>query len=746
MQSFEKAIPDWGHIRITALKNDLFRIQIIPHGEFKDTGLNRYGFILEPADSYTPEIHEADGMITIETTRLTLSFSENSKELLLTEKVSRETLLHLIQIAFESNAASAHFAARREEDWVGFGDQTRKRLYHRGHIADLWVRNVSSYIPVPFFMSTLGVGILVNTTHHVAFDMCRSDESKYSWRDKRGAIDFYAFVGNDFKELLKKYTDLTGKPKLPPDWSFGLWYLCRMQANDYEVVNDALNFRREEIPCDVIGLEPGWMQTFYDYSVEKKWNDQLFPIPFYAPNGPHNFTNALKRMGFHLELWLCNDYDLSFEAERQVTKSQSTAIEEGTKGQFHAEAEVDEHFSTPCFMDKLTKRDQGWFEHLKKFIDQGAEFFKQDGSLQVNDHPDRIYGNGMRDAEMHNLYPLLYSQQMYRGFETYTRRRPLVFTVSGWAGFQAWCGTWTGDTGGRLDTLGGMLNTAMVGHSWITNDMEVAQKEGIHFGYLQPWSQINSWNYFRMPWLQGGALLRMHQYYSRLRARLFPYLYSWAYESTLTGMPLMRPLTLEFQNDPQCKDILHQYLLGRDLLVVIYKPETWLPEGKWKDYWSGQVFDGKQKISLTLTEDRGGGLFVRSGAIIPFGQLMQYRGERALDEIMLYVFPAADESHFEFYEDDGVTLDHRNGKFALTPVSTWRDESKAVIKIEKTVGSFEGQPGTRKWRFTVALEFKPSAVKANGVGLSSSDWQYDNQRHELKINASDSPVEIEIKS
>ena len=102
----------------------------------------------------------------------------------------------------------------------------------------------------------------------------------------------------------------------------------------------------------------------------------------------------------------------------------------------------------------------------------------------------------MTDAEMHNLYPLLYARQMWEGFAQYANRRPVVFTVSGWSGFQAWCGTWTGDTGGRLETLGAMLNTAMLGHCWATNDMEVMQPEGIHFGYLQPWSQINSFRFF----------------------------------------------------------------------------------------------------------------------------------------------------------------------------------------------------------------------------------------------------------
>ena len=102
---------------------------------------------------------------------------------------------------------------------------------------------------------------------------------------------------------------------------FGLWYICRTQADDYEAVNDALNFRKEEIPCDVIGLEPGWMAKDYDLSITKSWNPDKFPIPAWSKNGPYNFIDAIKRMGFHFELWECNEYDLAYEEERRLGKN-----------------------------------------------------------------------------------------------------------------------------------------------------------------------------------------------------------------------------------------------------------------------------------------------------------------------------------------------------------------------------------------------------------------------------------------
>jgi alpha-glucosidase (family GH31 glycosyl hydrolase) len=158
------------------------------------------------------------------------------------------------------------------------------------------------------------------------------------------------------------------------------------------VISDALNFRREGIPCDVIGLEPGWMETNYDLSTEKEWSKERFPIPSYCQNGPHNFINAVKRMGFKLELWLCQEYDLSYEEERRLG-AKLAGEEKEREAKFHQDAELDEHFSHPRYSDQITKKDEPWFEHLKKFVDQGVDFFKQDGAFHVCDHPDRLWGS-----------------------------------------------------------------------------------------------------------------------------------------------------------------------------------------------------------------------------------------------------------------------------------------------------------------------------------------------------------------
>lgn len=740
-------------LRIDVLKENLVRIRMVPKGmEFKETGLNRYGFIQTvDAKNLNPVLSDSKTGFTVSTAQLTIKGNVKTGEMIIMDSPAQKILVHQIAAVFAGDSAKAVFKAAKNEDWIGFGDQSRDRLYHRGFTADCWVRNVKSYIPVPFFMSTLGIGLMVNTSNKVVFDLCKSNPGNYSWTDGKNVIDYYVMKGEGFRELLGLYTDLTGKPKLPPEWSFGLWYICRTQANDYEALNDALNFRREEIPCDVIGLEPGWMEKNYDFSTQKSWSKQRFPIPFYAFNGPHNFINAIKRMGFKLELWLCNDYDLTNEEERRLEKGKSDARAEKTPGVSSEIVEVDEHLTRsvpsdqkPGDRDTISRADEPWFKHLEKFVGQGVDFFKQDGASQVLDHPKREWGNGMADAEVHNLYPLFYSRQMYEGFASLTNRRPVVFTPCGWIGFQAWSGTWTGDTGGRLATLGAMLNTSVVGHSWATNDMEVTEKEGIHFGYLQPWSQINSWNYFRMPWVQGTALTAMHKYYAQLRSRLIPYLYSWAYDATQTGWPMLVPLTMEYPDDIDCRNNLHQYLLGRDLMVGIYEKNIYFPAGEWKDYWTGKVVKGLQQLQVDWPADRGGALYVRSGAIIPFGPLMQYRGEKAVNEITLYIFPSEKQSSFELYEDDGISFDHLNGKFSITPLLSKIENGNASVEIGKSAGSFTGKVETRIWNIIMHADTAPSSVLCNNQPLPEEDYSWDNNRKELTIKGVSAPATIKI--
>jgi len=725
-------------LEVRRLAADVIRIRAGLPGQKQEALLNKYEFLFEaalepaPADAVWLEINTTadSGLIA----------SSDGK-----------TLFSLNDLAVDEEGARVVFdGSNAEEDWVGFGDLVRDRLFHRGYKIECIVTDVASYLPVPFFLSTRGYGILVNTTSSTTFDMAAEQSDRFGWLDHSGQIDFYVFAGKDFKAIQRRYLALTGAPQLPPVWSFGLWYICRTQADADEVMRNAMEFRNLGLPCDVFGLEPGWMEKDYDLSTTKDWNKQRFDLPAWQRRGKHHFISALKRMGFHLELWLCCEYDLGFEEHRRcgrILRQRETMTNEQLLT-IRKDIDIDGHLGDTRLADSITIPDQPWFEHLKKFVDWGADFFKQDGAFQVSFHPDRFWrGFGLNDDKAHNLYPLCYARQMLEGFENYTGRRGLVFTVSGWTGFQHYCGTWTGDTGGRLETLGAMLNTAMVGHSFCTNDMEVTEPEAIHFGYLLPWSQINSWTYFRMPWTQGNRLLELHRFYGELRARLIPYLYSCARISCTGGDPLMLPLALEFQNDPFCHNILHEYLLGPALLVGIYKHEMYFPAGAWYDFWTGEVIhsDGETR-HVEWPADRGGTLYLREGALLPLGPVMAYRSEKPLDEMEVLWFPGNNATtRFEFYEDDGVSFGFREGKFAVTELTGSIDaEGTRRLAIGKVSGDPSFVPSQRSWLVTVICSKTPGSVRLDGAEVPAAEWSYCAETYKVKISRAIASGIIEI--
>ncbi|NUP99501.1 MAG: glycoside hydrolase family 31 protein [Armatimonadetes bacterium] len=679
-------------LRVETLADGLLRIQAWQGAAPPPSALLRYGFFRHdfepPAEPLLTAAADAAGRLT---------FSGPSGETLLAETTPLTT----------SPRPRVRFALPAEMGLFGLGDQTRERLDQRGTRPVLWVRNVSGYIPIPFLWTSGGYGIVVNTTRRLIFDLGQSNPSEFGFEAAGGSLDYYLLYGPTPREILARYTALTGRPPLWPKWALGLTFVCRTQADSREFLDDCYTFRREGIPCDAISLEPGWMAKDYDFSVTKEWHPEKFVVPSYARRGPTNFLDAARRMGYKPGLWLCNDYDLSYEEERRLAGD--SPVEEDNEAVAQG-FEDDPHFALKGRrLDTITRPDEPWFKHLGEFVEQGVDWFKQDGANQVLDHPDRLYGNGMRDDEMHNLYPLLYSKQMYEGFREQTGRRPWTFTPAGWAGLQRWTATWTGDTGGGELPLAACLNLSLSGHGMSTPDMEVNTPEGIHFGFLLPWSQLNSWNYYRHPWYQGDFLCDMVRDYARLRYRLLPYLYAGAWEAAQTGYPLLRAMPLEYPDQPEARARRTQYLLGPSLLVGAFTRELWVPEGGWYNFWSDEAVTGGGVVTPTIPADRGGPLLVRAGAILPMGPAIDYVGQRPEDELTLHLY-AGGASELLLYEDDGVSFAHESGASRLTRIRWQDDQGQATLTMEAAAGSFAGAPKDRRLELVLHAGGEPRQV------------------------------------
>ena len=730
-----------GLLRVEPVTEQTFRIRLSPDGLFPEPPLVRYRILRRDWPAFDFSVDKTDDRVSISTAQASLTIDRADGRLILTEADGRQLLRQVeVPACSASVGFRAAFALQDGERLYGLGDQTRDRIEKRGHLARMWVKNVASYVPIPVVLSSGGWGLFVNTTWRHYIDLGHTHSDRIAFGGRRGDLDYYLFAGGDLPTLLDRYTDITGKPCLLPLWGYGLTFVCNQQANAREMLDDCLNLRREQIPCDLVGLEPGWMSQRYDYSVDKQWHPDRFYIPNWGPKGPHTFLAAAGRLGFKMSLWLCCDYDLSAEEERQA----GSEIEEQPQAEgFHPDDfEKDEHFGHgPILMDKLTRPEEPWFEHLKKFVDQGVSAFKMDGALQVNEHPDRKWANGMDDEEMHNLYPLLLNKQMSLGFGEQTGRRAMIYSSGGYAGIQQYSATWAGDTGGGPKPLISILNHGLSGHANASCDMDVFTPAGIHFGFLQPWSQVCSWAYWRHPWLLGDELGPIFKFYAHLRYRLLPYIYSTAHVAARTGLPILRAMPLAFPEDEGAEERIHQYMFGDFFLTGAFVDEIHLPAGRWIDYWTGKAYQGPQDLSCEIPADRGGPLFVRAGALLPTWPEMQYVGQKPVDSLGLHVYPW-EESAFTLYEDDGVSHAYLEGAVATTEIRCRADGDQVTLTVDPRQGEYEGMPETRSFEVCLHVDSAPASVEVNGAAVD--DWRCEEGIVRLRVEEKTARTEAAV--
>ena len=703
-----------GELKVEKLADDLFRVRMSRDGKWPESALNRYG-ILEKFDVRETASSLDLGVIKPEARQIGKGFE-------------------------------LRFPLAKGEHVYGLGDVCREGIQRRGRRYEIWVANITSYIPIPMVMTSRGWGVLVNTTYRHVFDVGKSDPDALVVTAETGDVDFYVFTGRDYRALLEAYTRLTGRPALLPAFAYGYAYVANQWIDMFALDAEAHEFRKLGLPCDTIGLEPGWMEYFYDSTTKKTWNKSRFDFPYWAKPERHSLTwiGALERMGFKLSLWLCMDYDLFVFEEAcaegrakpsadKLVKDASDSVggwlDEHVGGKFDDVKE--QRFDPKQFRadlanvrrdkvmrtDGLTGRDQSgeepWFDHLKKFVDRGVRCFKLDGSAQVMEHEGRVWAGKYPDAEVHNVYPLVYAKQMAEGFQTYTGSRAMTYSAGGYAGVQRYVATWAGDTGGGLKPLVSALNLGNTGHPNQSCDMEQFSMPGTHFGCFSPWTQHNNWDYFRQPWYCEKEDFEAFKAYISLRYRLFPYVYGAAAEAARTGWPFMRALALEYPDVAEYADECGTYLFGDAFLVSVFSDTVKIPAGTWYEWRTGAAVTGPAALPVAVTRDWGGALYVKAGAIVPMWPQKQHLEKGWNDKVELHVYLGADGSA-TWYEDDGDSLKYREGAFATAKL-TLRDRT---LTIGPMTGDFDGKPSAHD--ITVVWHEGPKVTRA-GLGTVPSD-------------------------
>lgn len=566
-----------------------------------------------------------------------------------------------------------------DEHIYGLGEKFMP-LDRRGQRIESWnyntwgATNERAYKNIPFFVSSRGYGVFLNTTFKTTWDVGSGATSSISTQieTEDDRLDLFLIHGPRIADILIRYAALTGRPPVPPRWSFGFWQSKCTYSSWEEVWEIARKARAERVPTDVIHLDPPWLrERMY---ADLVWDEERFPDP--AGN-----LARLREEGFRISLWLQPWIPEDSEVFAEGLENGVFATHDDGSVYFYAPTIPGRPPNRCGIIDFSSPTGREWYiQKILGLIEQGVGAFKTDFGEAIPE--DAVFANGMRGSEMHNLYPLLYNAAFYEAFERSGRAHDLVcWGRSGWAGIQRYPVSWSGDMHCNFPsmacTLWSGLSFSLSGVAFWSHDIGGFMGETNPELYVRwaQWGLLSSHSRAhgttsREPWSQGQQALSIFREFDELRYQLIPYLYSLAHEAHETGLPLLRPMVLEFQDDPATLTIDSQYMLGPSLLVApvleqgLMSRLTYLPRGTWYNFWTDTPYEGGRWIHLPTQQLEMMPLFVKAGTILPLGPIQQHTGERAAehggpDEVTLRIYPLTlpnpPRAFGALHEDGGTT-------------------------------------------------------------------------------------------
>ena len=576
-------------------------------------------------------------------------------------------------------------------------------LNRRGQAFASWtvdaygVRSDRAYKNVPLLLSSEGYALFFDMTAPLFYDLGQASTAAWQATARDDHLRAYLIAGDDISSLIRSYHQLTGRPAVPPDWSFGFWISRWGYRNREEVMAVARRMRAEKIPCDVIHIDPYWMRYHEGHHGDFEWDESAFP-------DPTGMIEELKALGFKVSLWESPYVPLDSEMRREgeqrgfLMKTRTPSPAGGGLALVHG-------FAKPSAAVDFTNPDAvEWFKAKnRKLLEMGVAVMKTDFAEDLPS--DAIASDGTPAEQLHNLYPLLYQRAVFETTQA-VHGYGLIWGRSGYAGSQRDPVHWGGDPACTFDDMAASLRGAL---SWILSGAAFASFDmGGFFGipeltdppspelYVR-WSQMgllfsharaHGHTAPREPWAYGEPALSIFRRYAQLRYRLLPYLCA-AARRVPDGPPLVRPLVYDYPSDPTSHHLDDEYLLGPDLLVApMFKPrgarDVYLPAGGWYDYWTDRRLDGARWIRYDA-ELETLPLFVRAGAALPMGPDLHYANERDWNPLSFDVYQG-DPGRTDIHLSD----DHRQLRFSLTvePERVLLEggplDYEAVVRVHRT--------------------------------------------------------------
>lgn len=497
-----------------------------------------------------------------------------------------------------------------------------------GQSIDIWnedggTSTQHSYKNIPFYLTNKGYGVFVNHPEKVSFEVASEMVTKVGFAVEGESLDYFFLNGPTMKEVLMRYTDLTGKPSLPSPWTFGLWLSTSFTTNyDEKTVNEFVDgmFARD-IPLQVFHFDCFWMKEF-SWS-DFLWDSRVFPDPV-------GMLQRLKAKGLKVCVWI-NSY----------IGQESALFEEGAKNGYFIKRrngnvwQWDMWQPGMAIVDFTNPKACEWYaSKLEKLLDMGVDCFKTDFGERIP--TDCVYFNGASPKKMHNYYTYLYNKTVYDLLERKKGRgEAILFARSATVGGQKFPVHWGGDCWSDYESMEesmrGGLSLTMSGFGFWSHDIGGFEststpdvyKRWAAFGLLSTHSRLHGSTSYRVPWAYDEEAVQVVSFFTKLKASLMPYLYRNAMETSITGVPMLRSMVLEYTKDPTCAYLDKQYMLGDSLLVApILNEESighyYLPRGTWTSYLNNEVKEGGAWFEecydyLSLP------LFVRENTILAVG-------------------------------------------------------------------------------------------------------------------------------
>lgn len=514
-----------------------------------------------------------------------------------------------------------------------------------------------SYKNIPFYLTNRGYGVLVNDSGPVSFEVCTEHVTRVQFSVPGQKLDYMLIGGGSPKAVLHNYTGLSGRPALPPAWTFGLWLTSSFTTSyDEKTVLSFIDGMAERnIPLSVFHFDCFWMREGEWCGFD--WDNDMFP-------DVEGLLSRIHERGVKVCVWI-NPYIGQRSPAFALAKEKGWLLRRANGDVWQWDL-----WQPGCAVYDLTNPEcAAWYkEQLRRLLRQGVDAFKTDFGERIP--TDVVYYDGSDPLRMHNYYTYIYNKLV---FETIQEERgegeACLFARSATVGGQKFPVHWGGDCNSTYvsmaESLRGGIGLGLSGFGFWSHDIGGFEgtapadvyKRWLAFGLLSSHSRLHGSNSYRVPWLFGEEAVDVCRKFSRLKNTLMPYLYSKAVEAHEQGLPVLRHMMLEYPADPACEDLDRQYMLGDAILVAPVLREDgfvtyYLPDGTWTHMLSGEVHTGgrwyKEQYDFFSLP-----VFVRENTILPVGSCDARPVYDYADGVVLKLYSLNGEASRSIYDANG---------------------------------------------------------------------------------------------